>query len=180
MTGRGKPDRAAITDLAELLAHALAIEHDAQARYEMLADQMEQHNNSELCGIFLKLASHEKLHAQEISDKADEAGLELPHIELGAWQWPGGDSPEAVDVGDAHYLMTAWHALRMALAAEQRAFAFFDRIARFTEHADLRKWAEEFRTEEAEHVRLVEDLLTKYPKPASSWDDDPDPPVLQG
>jgi len=168
----------AISNLAELLAYALAIELDAHERYMMLADQMEQHNNSELCGLFLKLASHEEHHAQEIRDRAGD--IELPHLKLSKLKWPGTDSPEAAELDEAHYMMTSWHALQMALKAEQRAFEFFEGIVANVDDEELKRWAEEFRDEEAEHVEMVEQLLERYPKPSGSWSEDPDPPNLQG
>lgn len=178
---RDKPQNkipAPISNLAELLAYALAIEEDAHERYMMLADQMEQHNNSELCALFLKLASHEEHHAQEIRDRAE--GLELPYLTLSKLNWLGGDSPEAAELDEAHYLMTPWHALQMALKAEQRALAFFEDFVAATTDDELKRWGEEFRDEETEHVALVEELLQRYPKPAETWLDDPDPPNLQG
>ncbi len=41
----------------------------------LLADQMEQHNNSELTGVFMKLVSDEKLRAQEIRERAGDIKL---------------------------------------------------------------------------------------------------------
>lgn len=166
-----------ITSLPELLAHALAIEVDAHERYVMLADQMEQHNNSELCGLFLKLASHEEHHAQEIRDRAGD--IELLPLKLSDLKWAGDDSPEAAALDQAHYRMTPWHALQMALKAEQRAFEFFETFVANVEDEELKRWGLEFRDEEAEHVELVEELLERYPKPADDWAEDPDPPNLQ-
>lgn len=74
--------------------------------------------------------------------------------------------------------MTSWHALPMALKAEQRAFDFFKTVVENTQDDELKRWAEEFQQEEAEHVRLVEDLLTQYPKPAADWSHDDDPPIV--
>ena len=37
----------------------------------------------------------------------------------------------------------------------------------------------EFVEEEAEHVNLVYRMLTKYPKPMTTWSTDPDPPTAQ-
>lgn len=167
----------AIANVAELLAHALAIEEDALERYVMLADQMERHNNTELREIFLKLASHEEHHAQEIRDRADY--MKLPRLTLYDLKKAGNNSPEAAELGEAHYKMTPWHALQMALKAEQRAFDFFEEIVSGAQDADLKRWAQEFRDEEAEHVQLVEHLLERYPKPAADWSDDHDPPNLQ-
>ena len=76
--------------------------------------------------------------------------------------------------------MTPWHALQMALRAEQRAFAFFDHVARTAPRSRMKAWAEEFREEEAEHVELVERLLEKYPNPEHGWDEDDDAAGLAG
>lgn len=178
MTGKDTESaKPGIGNLPDLLAHAYAIEVDAIDRYNMLADQMEVANSDELAKLFRKLASHEEHHAQEILERAGD--ITLPQIALGDQKWADEDSPEAAALEDAHYLMTPWHALQMALKAEQRAFEFFDHIAKTVDDAETRKWAEEFRTEEAEHVRLVEELLQRYPEPESGWDHDDDPPVIQ-
>jgi hypothetical protein len=92
-------------------------------------------------------------------------------------RWDRGESPEQADMGSAHYLMTPWHALQLALGAEQRALAFYVSIAGTATDAKIKTLAEEFVEEEAEHVNLVHRLLRKYPKPGESWSEDPDPPV---
>ena len=174
MTDRGDTG---ISSLAELLAHAHAIETDALERYRMLADQMEVHNNRVLAEVFRELAGHEEKHAAEILAQAGD--IELPALKPSEFKWPGMESPEAADLDEAHYRMTPWHALQMALRAEQRAFAFFDHMVETAAEPEMKKWAEEFREEEAEHVELVERLLAKYPEPDAGWQDDPDPPAGQ-
>lgn len=182
MTDHGKalqdgraPGPEDIASVEELLAHAYYIEVDANERYLMLADQMDVHNNPELAELFRKLASHEEHHAQEILEQA--GGRELPRLTVAELKWGDVESPEAATLDQAHYLMTPWHALQMALAAEERAYYFFDRIVTAATDPEMRKWAEEFREEEAEHIRLVKDLLARHPKPADDWDEDPDPPI---
>jgi rubrerythrin len=73
--------------------------------------------------------------------------------------------------------MTPWHALQIALAGEQRALEFFTGIVETAKDEKIRHMAAEFVEEEAEHVNLVHRLLRKYPAPAGSWSEDPDPPV---
>jgi rubrerythrin len=75
--------------------------------------------------------------------------------------------------------MTPWHALRLALAGEERALAFFKSVVQSAKDPAIKKLADEFVEEEAEHVNLVHRLLRKYPRPAESWSSDPDPPVSQ-
>lgn len=170
------PGPESIETVEELLAHAYMIEVDATDRYLMLADQMDVHNNPELAQLFRKLASHEQHHAQEILERA--SAMKLPDLRASDYKWGDFEGPEAAGIDEAHYLMTPWHALQMALGAERRAFAFFDRLVATAKDGEMKKWAEEFRAEEAEHVRLVEDLLKRYPEPDEGWDEDPDPPVF--
>ncbi len=168
-----------ITSLPELLAHAHAIEVDAYERYVLLADSMDVANNKELSDLFRKLASHEEKHAAEILRRANADNIKLPQIRLSDQAWADGESPESASLEQAHYLMTPWHALQMALKAEQGAFDFFDHLCKNLNDDDMRKWAEVFRKEEEEHVRLVNELLQKYPEPKEGWDEDDDPPVYQ-
>jgi rubrerythrin len=65
------------------------------------------------------------------------------------------------------------------LAGEKRALAFFKTIVETTTDSDVRRMADEFVEEEAEHVNLVYRMLTKYPKPVTTWSADPDPPAAQ-
>lgn len=173
MSTSGSP----ITSVAELLAHALELEIEAEERYRSLADQMEMHNNLNLAHIFRTLAGHEAHHAEEIKQRLE--GIGAPSLEPGAAKWRGAESPEAVDFGAVRYNMTPWHALQLALTAERKAFEFFDRIAKAAQDAELKRWATEFAAEEQEHVDHVLRELKKYPEPPAGWDDDPDPPVQQ-
>jgi len=160
-----------------MMARAYAIEREAEARYADLADTMQVHNNPELAELFGKMAEIEGRHAAKI--KARAAGAELPYISPLAYRWPGTEAPENVDISVAHYLMTPHHALKMALAGEQRAVAYFKDLAGIAADADARALAEEFVEEEREHVRLIEDWLAKFPEPEAGWDEDHDPPVIQ-
>ena len=105
--------------------------------------------------------------------------MNIPDIKPWDHKWEAPDSPEAVDFTQLRYNMTPWHALQLALKAEQSAFDFFDRIAKAATEPDLKKWALEFRDEEAEHVQFVLKELKKHPEPPAGWDEDLDPAVHQ-
>jgi rubrerythrin len=173
----GEPaDGPPIHSLEDLFAVAWQIEADAVERYHMLADQMETFNNRELTDIFRDLARAEGIHRDEIKRMAGDIDVVAHARELP--DWGKGESPEKADLGDAHYLMTPWHALRMALAGEERAFAFFKFVVATTDDPKIHEMATEFAEEEAEHVALCHRLLKKYPAPqGEAWADDPDPPV---
>ncbi len=163
-----------VVSTADLMAAALAIETAAVERYELLADQMQTHNNAELAKIFRDLAQAEAKHAAEIAEMGAGEGPRS-----GKSPWGSDESPEEAELGKAHYLMTPWHALQLALAAEKRALAFFQRVVGATKDAKVKELAEHFVEEEVEHVNLVNRLLLKYPKPGAAWSDDPDPPQGQ-
>ncbi len=161
----------------DLLARAYTIEREAEYRYADLADQMEVHNNLELAKLFRKMAAVEAKHAEHIKDRAE--GQVLPHLSPLAGHWPGAEAPENIGPEDMHYLMTPHHALKLALAGEQQAAAFFEEMAKIAADAPTRALAEELAAEEREHVRMAEEQLARYPEPEEGWDDDPDPPMLQ-
>jgi rubrerythrin len=92
-------------------------------------------------------------------------------------KWSKGESPEAVDLSGAHYMMTPWHALQLALAGEERALAYFKSVVETAKDPAVKKMAEEFVEEETEHVNLVHRLLRKHPRPPDSWSYDSDPPA---
>jgi rubrerythrin len=166
-----------VTSLADLFAVAYQIEADAVERYDLLADQMAVHNNPELVAVFRNLSRAEAIHRDEICRLAEGIDV-VAHARMMA-KWNRGESPEAASLGEAHYLMTPWHALQLALAAEHRALAFFKSVAESAKDPAIKKLADEFVEEEAEHVNLVHRLIRKYPRPADSWCSDPDPPVAQ-
>ena len=59
-------DNPKVSSLNDLLAVAYQIEIDAVDRYNVLADQMETHNNPELVTVFRDLARAEGIHGEEI------------------------------------------------------------------------------------------------------------------
>lgn len=166
-----------IESVEELMAHAYALELDAVARYTELAAQMETHNNPELAVMFAKLARIEQLHADQIAEQA--RGMDLPHLSPWEYKWPGMESPEAVDGGQAHYLMTPWHALQLARTGECAARDFYQSLAGAAKNPKVGALAKEFFEEEIEHVRLIDEWLARVPAPEPGWDDDLDPANYQ-
>ena len=90
---------------------------------------------------------------------------------------PATEAPETTPGDDVHYLMQPWHALQLALAAEQRAERFFAELARVaTDRRGARARRSSCAAEEREHVALVRAWMKKVPQPDRDWADDPDPP----
>jgi rubrerythrin len=154
--------------LQQLMSDALALERRAVERYTEFADVLEAHNNNEVAALFRTLAQHEAKHVEQILQK------------MGWRNAPPAatvdDAPEAPPLESAHYLMQPYHALEIALDAEQRAHDFFDAMVKQCEAADVRAAAIEMREEERQHVALLQTWLATMPKPPENWWDDPDPP----
>ena len=167
------PDAPKVTNLNDLLAVAYQIEIDAVDRYKLLADQMETHNNKELAKVFRDLARAEGIHGEEIRRMAGDFDVAAHAQKISKF---AGESPEEADLGEAHYLMTPWHALQLSLAGEERALAYFTSIVETAKDEKVKALAAELVEEEAEHVQLVHKLLRRYPKPDDNWAEDLDPP----
>jgi rubrerythrin len=166
-----------VASLNDLLAVAYQIEIDAVERYNLLADQMETHNNPELVKVFRDLARAEGIHGEEIRRLAGDFDVATHARRIAKFE--RSESPEEAELGSAHYMMTPWHALQLSLAGEKRALAYFNFIVETATDPKVKAMAGEFVEEEAEHVNLVNRLLHRYPPPSDSWAEDLDPPVSQ-
>jgi rubrerythrin len=157
----------------EFMAQACALEAEAAERYAELAELMRAHHNVEVAELFSKLARIEGLHRDKILVQMD---WEVPpNPDAFRWQTPEG--PETTDFADLHYLMTPWHALKLAEHNERRAAEFFERLATLADlPAELRAAAAETAAEEREHVALIQQWLARVPEPRTDWDEDTDPP----
>lgn len=160
-------------DVAALMAQALAIEQEAAQRYAELADAMEMHNNGEVAALFRQMAAIESRHVAQLLRKM---GWEHPPAPSVAPAWEGFEGAETVAADDVHYLMRPWHALQLALRAEERAERFFGALARGADDPSIRTAALELQQEEHAHVELIRAWLARVPQPEPDWAVDPDPP----
>jgi rubrerythrin len=147
----------------EFMAYAWAMEVEASDRYAELADLM-----------FARLARIEGKHRDQIA--AQMGWRSAPDAAVFRWETPEG--PETTDYGELHYLMQPWHALKLAEHNERRAVEFFERFAAAHVPAEVRAAALEMAADEREHVRLIEEWLSRVPPPEPGWDEDPDPPAV--
>ena len=159
--------------LEEFMAQALGMELEAAQRYGEMADAMEMHHNAEVGELFRKMATIEGKHASQIMA---HMGWTTPPPNTFAPAWKGFEAAETVPHDALHYRMQAWHALQLALSAEQRAEAFFAHLVNVAPNEAVRAAAQELRDEEREHVELIKAWIDRVPAPEPNWDEDPDPP----
>lgn len=152
-----------IASVAELYAHAIAIEREAAERYAEFAKHMVDQGNDEVGLLFGWLAAVEGAHLDTLRRRTD--GVVLPVLESHEYKWLDAGAPETAARELVFRLMTPHQALAIALAAEKRARAFFEHLCRTGADPGLRALAREMAMEECEHVAIVERLLSRTPEP---------------
>lgn len=169
--------RKKIGSLGVLYAHALAIEHEAEARYRELASHMADVGNDVLLNLFRQLAQFEGEHAFHLAKKS--VGVEIPLLAPGEYAWLdcGAPVPEARAL--VFRMMTPRMALEIALAAEERAKAFFEKVLVESRNAGIRQLAAEFAADEESHVAWVKDALRRLPQPYQPSEDQPGDPGIE-
>lgn len=151
----------------DLFAHAIAIEHEAGARYRELGERMHDLGNDAVAELFLRLARLETEHERELEKRA--AGLTLPRIEPGEYAWLDTGAPETAAHNLVLNLLTPHVALKIALDAEVRAAAFFESARKQSRDRELRDLAAEMAAEEGVHIAWVESAMRRTPDPVLDW-----------
>lgn len=158
----------AIGSPLELYAHAIAIEREATERYSELSQRMHDLGNEAVAAVFATLARMEAEHLRALERRTD--GVALPELKDNDFRWLDAGAPETAARELVFRLMTPRNALAIALGAEKRAQAFFERVLLSTPDPALRALAREMAAEEAEHAALVERLLESVPDPFVDWE----------
>ncbi|HLI10029.1 MAG TPA: ferritin family protein [Alphaproteobacteria bacterium] len=148
-------DQRSSEDLADFLAHALAMEEDTAACYRELAKEMRQHGNIRVANLFSELAEFEAEDAAAIRARAK--GMVLPRIP----PWHGAARPGATICDRPPHLVTEHDVLSLALEREQQARHFFDSVAAGAADPAIRDLAHELALEEAGHIARVHCALAQ-------------------
>lgn len=157
----------------ELLDLAIMAEEEAAERYGEFANQMEIHHNVQAARLFREIQARELEHLDRLREerrgRSDQPATVDPlHF---------FDSVEAPPYEAAHYKMTPENIFQVALAAEQRAAAFYKKLLEAVNDVKARELARECWQEEARHVEQVEQGLRQLPPAPEGWDEDYDEPV---
>lgn len=152
-----------IQSAPELYAHAIAIEREASERYTELAARMGDEGREDLARVFEMLADLESEHLQAL--EARTVDVALPAIAGGRYHWLDTGAPETAARDLVFRAMTPRMAIAIALQAERRAQAFFERVFTTSDDPALRALAREMAADEQGHVELMEKLLEHAPEP---------------
>jgi rubrerythrin len=154
-----KVDFASLT-LMDTLDLATLIEVEAFKRYNLFVEQIG--SSTDAGAFFQSMAQNEKKHADELAERRRALfGDTPPKVRL-----DDIFDVEAPDVGSTRRNMSEFTACQVALYSEKKAFDFYDRSLRKVTDPEVKTLFEELRAEEAEHVRMVEDIMAKLPASA--------------
>lgn len=162
--------------LRDALDLAILVEEEARDRYEEFADQMEQHRTPEAARFFRFMVDNEEKHRIALASKRAEDFGDEPCSVTRSMIF----DVEAPDYDEVRAFMTERDALAAALAAEEKAFAFFENALPSIGDPQVRELFTELRDEEMEHQELVKRQIAKAPEdPELAADDFADEPVNQ-
>lgn len=156
-----------LTSAAELYAHAIAIEREAAERYAEFAERMDDLGNEAVAELFARLAGFEADHLEALLRRTE--GIALPQLSENEYRWLDAGAPETPARELVFRLMTPRQALAIALAAEERAQAFFEHVLASADDPALRALAREMAMDEAEHAQVLQRLLSRTPEPWVDW-----------
>lgn len=158
--------------LMDTLDMAALIEVEAFERYTLFAEQLGRGLADDAGSVFQSMAENEKKHGDELRERRRALFGDAPaRVTL-----DDIFDVEAPDVGSPRWNMSVFNAYQVALYAEKKAFAFYDRALRTVQQPDVKALFEELREEEAEHVRMIEEIMAKLPPSAKVDLEDEDTP----
>jgi rubrerythrin len=146
--------------IKDALDLAILVEEEAEERYRELADNLEFHNTKEAASFFRFMVNCEAKHGEELSAKRKEMFADQPVGVDRSMLW----DVEAPGYEVAKSFMTIQEALDVALAAETKAFEFFDGALPEVEDPEVRELFTELRQEEVEHMQMVREQMKKNPE----------------
>lgn len=168
--------RRRVGSVSALYAHAMVIEREAVVRYREFAAHMAERGNDTVAELFRSLAQFGTEHAYHLAKKT--AGMALPKLAAGEYSWLDQETP----VPEAHAfvlrMLTPRLALEIALRAEERAKAFFDKVIDESSDAGIREVALDMARDEQAHIAWVNEALARVPKPYQPTEEQPGDPTI--
>jgi rubrerythrin len=154
--------------LMDALDLATLMEEEARQRYEMFASQMSGYESGT---FFASMAENEAKHGTEILTRRMALfGKVAMKVKIGDLY-----DVEAPDMGATRRGMSTVQAFEVGLAAEKKAYDFYDTALPGVTDPEVRTLFTELRDEEAEHVEMLREAMAKLPPSASlETENDPD------
>ena len=149
--------------LMDALDLATLIEVEAHKRYVQFAERLGTRDADDAGAVFESMAVNENKHGEQLTERRLALfGNQPPKVRL-----DDIFDVEAPDFGAPRGDMSPREAYQVALSSEKKAFAFYDQALRHVDQPDVKALFEQLRDEEAEHVRMIEEIIAKLPASAA-------------
>jgi erythrin-vacuolar iron transport family protein len=149
--------------LMDAIDLAALIEIEAYKRYTQFAERLGSRDSDDAGAVFESMAVNESKHGEQLAKRRLALfGEEPPTVKL-----DDIFDVEAPDFGAPSMNMSPLKAYQVALSSEKKAFAFYSQVLRYVDQSDVKALFEELRDEEAEHVRMLEEIIAKLPPSAA-------------
>jgi len=163
--------------LMDAIDLAALIEIEAHKRYTQFAERLGSRDAHDAGAVFESMAVNEGKHGEQLAERRFALfGNEPPTVKL-----DDIFDVEAPDFGAPSMNMSTLKAYQVALSSEKKAYAFYDQALRYVDQPDVKALFEELRDEEADHVRMLEEIIAKLPPSAAIdlEDEDADPDTTE-
>ena len=149
--------------LMDALDLAKLIELEAYRRYLMFASQLGRGGGYDAGAFFATMAENEAKHGRELAARRKALFGDAPaRVTLDDLF-----DVEAPEMGAPRRSMSVAQAFEVGLAAEQKAYDFYDMALPGISDPEVRALFTELRDEETEHVELLREAMAKLPPSAS-------------
>jgi len=147
---------------------ATLIEEEARQRYEMFASQLKGYGAG---SFFASMAENEAKHGTDLLNRRMALFGKVPmKLKLADLY-----DVEAPDMGAPRRGMSTVQAFELGLAAEKKAYDFYDMALPGITDPEVRTLFTELRAEETEHVEMLKEAMAKLPPSAGEEiENDPD------
>jgi len=150
--------------LMDALDLATLIELEAYERYKMFASQLGRTGGYDAGAFFASMAENEEKHGRELQERREKLFGDAPaSVSLDDLY-----DVEAPEMGEARRGMSTVQAFEIGLAAEKKAYDFYDMALPGITDPEVIKLFTELRDEEMEHVDMLKEAMKKLPESASS------------
>lgn len=150
-----------MSEIADFLVHALALENQAAQRYGELSLHLEGCDAPELAALFGRMSDFSRQHASQITQLA-RPFQPLPVLQSWQFDWTTPLPPEVSDGALIGPDMTIAQALALAIGNERRGWDYYNNVALTAGDFHTRMLARDFAAEEAQHVLTLERWLLNH------------------
>jgi rubrerythrin len=140
-------------DIHTFLAHAVELELESETAYLKLVEMMTGKGHHDAAEIFREMADFSRVHWDTAMKRAGfDDSTDISSVIA---SWPGSKT-EIPILDNSENPLDLDGAMLLALATEKRGVSFYEEVLRTTSDIQSRLLAEEFVTEEREHVQALE------------------------